>query len=241
MLGDLQIAVDGAVFDLQGILILRTAVAGDLHGAIDNGLTGDGHANIAVIAKAAVHVEGHAVLLSNNGSILDEHIAAVVGHGVSLVFGQICAVQHHVLQRQVAVVLNQHLHIFCPFGRLDGAVLQRHIVVCVTLARPLQMEALGCGAGGADRRVFHRVGKAAEVNGEALGSDLALIRETECADSAAGGALQQSHCAAFFYSLHSRFQRFKSCAVVDFGHFFCRKHGRGQQRQCQNQRHQNAD
>ena len=136
--------------------------------------------------------------------------------------------------------MNQHLHVGRTLGRLDLAVLQRHLVVCVAVTGPLQMEALGLGAGRTNRRVGYRVGKAAEVNGEALGSDLALFRGTECADSAAGGALQQSHCAAFFYGLHSRFQRFKSCAVVDFGHFFCRKHSRRQQSQRQNQRRQNA-
>ena len=156
ILVDLQFAVDGAVFDLQGILILRTAVAGDLHGAIDNGLTGDGHANIAVIAKAAVHVEGHAVLLSNNGSILDDHIAAVVGQGVSLVSGQICAVQHHVLQRQVAVVLDQHLSL----GAGDLAVFESNGGILQ------QLEPLGLRALGADQLAGNIKGKALEVHGK---------------------------------------------------------------------------
>ena len=102
------------------------------------------------------------------------------------------------------------------------------------------MEALGFGAGGADRRVFHRVGEAAEVNGEALGSDLTRLGIAESADTGAGGALQQRHGAAFLYGSHGLFQRCIGRAVVSLCHSVFCEHGGGQQRQCQNQRHQDA-
>ena len=82
ILVDLQLAVDGAVFDLQGIHVLRARAAIHLNSTVHNRISGNGDGNITIALKAAVHVKGNATIRSSDDSILNGNIAAVVGHGV---------------------------------------------------------------------------------------------------------------------------------------------------------------
>ena len=219
--------------DAGGHLKLADDVAVVLNGDMDRCL-------VIGRAVAAVHVEGHAVLMGDDGGAADVHRAAAVGQGVVAHIGlyQIRAVQRHVNELQIAVVLDQHFHGGGVFSHFDGAVLQGDIVIIVGVAGPLEVEALRLIGAGADGGVFHSVCVAAEVNGEGLGLDLACLWGAERAD-AAGGVLEQLDGAAIGHGRHSCLQGFVLCAVY-LGYLVRRPDGGRKQRQGQHQRQQDA-
>ena len=106
-----------------------------------------------------------ACLVGIDRAVFDHYVAVVVRQRIG---GRVIGVvqrQRHAVQRQVAVVLNQHLRLL----GVDRAVLEGDLVVLQ------QLERLRLRTRAADHRAVHRVDVAVEVHRHA-GRELALRR-----------------------------------------------------------------
>ena len=172
---DLQLAIDGAAFQIQLYSILVVGAAGNLDVTVDGARALHRHGNAGVAAVAAGVERKRAVAITLrltrvDGAVLDHHVAAVVGHGVDSL---ITAGDRHVLQGQVAVVLDQDGGCAVPIrgilGRL-GALADAHdsAVLEGDLAALQQLERIGTSTGRANQYAAHGVGEVTEVNDQAL-------------------------------------------------------------------------
>ena len=98
--------------------------------------------------------------------VVDHDLAVVVAQRVRRGVVRVVQRQLHPLQRQVAVVLDQHLRVL----GVDCPVLERDLVVLQ------QLECLRLRPRRADQRAVHRVREAREVNRQTLRAELALRR-----------------------------------------------------------------
>ena len=160
---DFELAIEDAAVDGQGRLVLLGLGAPDviLHIAVDGRAILDGDRDALRIVAGRAHVEGITAGLRGDGrAVADHDIATVIGQGIGPVARKARAVQGHIFQLQVAVVLHQHRG--GPTGG-HSAVLQGDI------AALLKVEHLADRARRANQLAAHLVLKAVQVDGDLLG------------------------------------------------------------------------
>ena len=185
-------AAERAAFQHQAEAVHGIVATGrDLYVAGNRAVARDRHAD-GRIARVAADVKGEVACLSGDRRILDHHVAVVVGHYVAA--PDAGSVDDHVVQRQVAVVLNQEA---CILGRrCDRTVLERDRVVLE------ELEPVVFRSGRADALAAEVVGEACEVNCEAS-RELALRRD----NAVARAVLQHRDRVAVLSIRERRFKR----------------------------------
>ena len=189
-----DVAGHGAAVQRQAEAVLGIAAGSrDLNVAVDLAVAGHRHADGGV-ARIAAHVKRKVAfaLFRNDGAAVDDNIAVVVGQRVTTAANKLATVERHVVQRQVAVVLDKHQRLL----RIDRAVLEGDLVVL------LELERLSLCAGRADRLAVHRVGEPAEVDRQTV----RLESVGENLDAVAGAVAEQGDGVAVNRSRKRSFQ-----------------------------------
>ena len=201
-----------AAVQCQAHAVLRSTAGGrQLDITVDHAVAGHGDTH-GRIARIAAHVEGKAARrIRLDRGILDGRIAIIVGQGVGAGIAGIVHRQRHIVQRQVAVILYQHLRLLGG----DGAVLEGDVVVLE------QLERLGLSARAAHHGPIHCVGMAAEIDRQAFG-ELALRH----LDAVAAGVLQQLHLVAVDRRVHGLLEGLVD-GIADLRHRLAKPGGQG--------------
>ena len=192
-LAQTQLAGKGAAFDVQrrilcNICASRRVVAAVLNLTADHTVALYGNSNTLAVAIAGpiIEIKGNLAVGGKQGAVLNHHIAAVVaGHILTVAPG---AVHRHIIQSQIAVVLEQ------DFGRI-GARLDGTIFKCHRGALQ-QLKAIGLRSGRPHRGINDGVGKAVQVNGKGSATGTLNL------DTAAFGSPQQVNGLTICHSVH---------------------------------------
>ena len=131
----------------------------------------DRHAGIVGIVAG---IKSKTILRSNDFTVLNRHIAAVIGKGI-LSASDIGTVQRHIVQCQIAVILDEHPHtgIGC---RRNRAVFQGYLRIFISSPFPLQVEGLALGAHGTYRRAGAGVCMVVKIDGKVLHRSFGAVR-----------------------------------------------------------------
>ena len=140
--------------------------------------------------------------------ILNRHITAVIGNSVILCL-QITAVNNHVLQRQITIILHNHTNTGV-FRGSNRTIFQNNLSIGLIVSIPFQMECLRLRSSRANSRTGTGISVTAKINGKILYAS-AIGCSLKCADTRTGSISQHSDCAA---ALNCRYSRGQSGKIL---------------------------
>ena len=200
-----DVAVQRPAFQHQPEAVLRVAARrGNLHVTVDHARPRYRHVHRR-IARIPAYVERKAARrIRVDRRVVDHDVAVVVAQRVRRGIVRVVQRQRHPLQRQVAVVLHQHLRL----RRINRPVLERDLVVLQ------QLERLGLRPRRPHHLPVHRVREAREVHRQPAHRELALRN----LDPVPGAVRQQRDGVPVHRRRERRFQRRVVVARTNLGH-----------------------